>query len=147
MTSDSAQRPYIGVGVLVWKDGRLLLGKRIAPNSENCWQFPGGHLECGESVSQCAHREVKEEVGITISAIKHLGYTNDAFTLSGKHYVTLFVSARYQEGDVRVMEPNKNECWGWFKCDELPQPLFSPIANYLTQHPDLSVFCHGAGTP
>ena len=147
MTIDSTERPYIGVGVLVWKGNRLLLGKRINPRSKNCWQFPGGHLECGETVSQCAHREVNEEVGIKISAIKHLGYTNEMFTMSGKHYVTLFVSARYLEGDVRVMEPDKNECWDWFKSDELPQPLFSPINNYLKQHPDLSVFLDDAGTP
>ena len=132
MTNGSTQRPYIGVGVLVWKDSRL---------------FPGGHLECDETASQCAHREVNEEAGIKISAIKHLGYTNEMFTMSGKQYVTLFVSARYLEGEVRVMEPNKCECWDWFKCDALPQPLFPPIINYLKQHPDLSVFLDGAGIP
>lgn len=126
--------------MLVWKGDNLLLGKRINPYSENCWQFPGGHLECGETVSQCAHREVNEEVGIKISAVKHLGYTTDVFTMSGKHYVTLFVSAKFQEGDVRVVEPDKCECWGWFKCNELPQPLFPPILNFLKQHPDMSVF-------
>ena len=133
-------RPYIGVGVMVWKGEYLLLGKRINTNSEDSWQFPGGHLEFGETVSSCAMREVAEEVGIDITQIKHLGYTNDVFTTSGRHYVTLFVSARYAGGEVTVMEPDKCEVWDWFKCDELPQPLFLPIKNYLKQHPDLSVF-------
>ena len=147
MSTESTERPYIGVGVLVWKGDKLLLGKRISPQTENGWQFPGGHLEIGETVSHCANREVSEEVGIKITDIKHLGYTNDVFTVSGRHYVTLFVSARYLEGDVRVMEPDKCECWDWFECDQLPQPLFLPISNYLKQHPDLSVFRDDAGIP
>ena len=140
MTTNSASRPFIGVGVMVWKDEYLLLGKRLNPNGEDVWQFPGGHLEFGETVSVCAKREVAEEVGIQIQEINHLGYTNDVFTTSGRHYVTLFVSAKYTGGDVTVMEPEKCGCWQWFKTDELPSPLFLPIINYLKQHPDLGVF-------
>ena len=140
MTADISNRPYLGVGVLVWKEELLLLGKRINPNGENTWQFPGGHLESGETVSNCATREVEEEVGIQIKDVKHLGYTNDVFTVDGRHYVTLFVSAKYAQGDLTVMEPDKCECWQWFKSDELPSPLFGPIKIYLKQNPDLSVF-------
>lgn len=140
MNTDSANRPFIGVGVMVWKGEFLLLGKRVNPDGEDTWQFPGGHLELGESVSHCAIREVEEEAGIQINEVKHLGYTNDVFTMSGRHYVTLFVSARYAGGDVTVMEPDKCECWQWFKSDELPEPLFRPIKNYLKQHPDLAIF-------
>ena len=125
---------------MVWKDEYLLLGKRVNPNGEDTWQFPGGHLEVGETVSRCAKREVEEEAGIQIKDIKHLGYTNDVFTTSGRHYVTLFVSASYAGGDVTVMEPDKCECWQWFRSSELPEPLFLPIINYLKQHPDLGVF-------
>lgn len=125
---------------MVWKDECLLLGKRLNPDGEDVWQFPGGQLENGETVSHCAIREVAEEAGIQISDVKHLGYTNDVFTTSGHQYVTLFVSANYSAGDVTVMEPDKCECWEWFKCDDLPAPLFLPISNYLKQHPDLGVF-------
>ena len=140
MTTNSDTRPFIGVGVLVWKGDYLLLGKRLNPNGENSWQFPGGHLEFGETISECATREVAEEAGIEINEIKHLGYSNDVFTTSGRHYVTLFVSATYAGGELSVMEPDKCESWQWFKTDALPEPLFLPIKNYLKQHPDLSVF-------
>ena len=140
MTTDIANRPFIGVGVLVWKEKLLLLGKRVNPNGENTWQFPGGHLEFGETVSNCAAREVEEEAGIQIKEVKHLGYTNNVITVSGRHYVTLFVSAKYAEGNLTVMEPDKCECWQWFSSDELPSPLFTPIKDYLKQNPDLSVF-------
>ena len=136
----AGERPRIGVGVMVWNQGRLLLGRRLNSRGETSWQFPGGHLEFGESVEACALREVAEEVGIEIRNIVHAGYTNDVFIESGRHYVTLFVSAEYTRGEIRVMEPDKCECWRWFDTHALPEPLFRPISNFLTQHPDLGVF-------
>jgi len=132
-------RPHIGVGIMVWNGGRLLLGERISAHSDNSWQFPGGHLEFGETVEACARREVAEEAGITICNIIHSGYTNDVFIDADKHYVTLFVSAEYDSGELTVMEPDKCRQWQWFQWSSLPEPLFLPIRNFLKQHPDLSV--------
>ena len=120
----------------MWKDGLLLLGKRINPKGEDTWQFPGGHLEFGETVSHCANREVEEEVGIRIKELKHLGFTNDVFTTSGRHYVTLFVSAKYADGDITVMEPDKCECWQWFKSDDLPRRCLHRHQPPHQQHQD-----------
>ncbi|MBE9564847.1 MAG: NUDIX domain-containing protein, partial [Proteobacteria bacterium] len=50
MSDKNAMRPIIGVGVLVWREKQLLLGKRLADSKDVCWQFPGGHLENNESV-------------------------------------------------------------------------------------------------
>ena len=122
---------------MVWNGDRLLLGKRISAHSENSWQFPGGHLEFGETVEACARREVEEEAGIIIRNITPSGYTNDVFIDADKHYVTLFVSADYESGKLTVMEPDKCEQWQWFARDQLPEPLFMPIRNFLKQHPDL----------
>jgi 8-oxo-dGTP diphosphatase len=132
--------PRIGVGVMVWKRDQLLLGRRINARGEKSWQLPGGHLEFGETVAACAIREVAEEVGITINSIAHAGYTNDVFIEANRHYVTLFVSAEYDHGEISVMEPDKCECWHWFAPGELPAPLFAPIRNFLTQYPDLGIF-------
>jgi len=45
-------RPYIGVGVCVVKDGKVLLGKRQNAHGDGCWCFPGGHLEFKESIEK-----------------------------------------------------------------------------------------------
>ena len=132
------KRPHIGVGVMVWNGDRLLLGRRISSHSENSWQFPGGHLEFGETVEHCARKEVMEEAGISIRDIRPGGYTNDVFIEAGKHYVTLFVTSEYDSGELTVMEPGKCEQWRWFQWNDLPQPLFLPIRNFLKWHPDLS---------
>lgn len=131
------KRPQIGVGVMVWKGDRLLLGKRISSHGDNSWQFPGGHLEFGETVEHCARREVMEETAISIRDIRPGGYTNDVFIDADKHYVTLFVTSEYDSGEPRVMEPDKCDQWQWFRWNDLPQPLFLPIRNFLKWYPDL----------
>lgn len=132
---------------MVWKDGRLLLGERVGQSGEACWQFPGGRLEYGETVDDCAQREVLEETGIRIGGMLPCGFAGDVFIDHGTHYVTLFVSASFAGGELRVMEPDKCRRWQWFEHDRLPEPLFQPIRNYLKAVPDLSRFCVGPDTP
>jgi 8-oxo-dGTP diphosphatase len=139
-------RPYVGVGVLVWKGDTLLLGKRINSHAEAAWQFPGGHLEVGETVTKCAVREVREETGIEIAGMKHAGFTDELFSTADRQYVTIFVSAAYVSGEARVLEPEKCQCWQWFHCDELPAPLFKPITDLLKRTPVLNVLRVDLGT-
>lgn len=126
-------RPVIGVGVLVWHGEKLLLGKRLSKNSGTCWQFPGGHLEVSETVNECAHREVLEETGLEVTALRHLGFTNQTFVVGDENYLTLLISCEYHSGEVKVTEPEKCECWQWFDYQNLPHPLFEPISLYLAQ--------------
>ncbi len=123
------ERPRVGVGVIVMKDGRVLLGKRKGSHGAATWSFPGGYLEFGESPEDCAVREVAEETGIAIKGVTIETVTNDIFAEEEKHYITLFVKAEWAAGDVCVMEPEKCERWDWFSWDELPEPLFLPIQN------------------
>ena len=57
----------VAVGVLIRPNGDFLLTSRPAGKVyEGYWEFPGGKLEAGESVSQALRRELHEEIGITI---------------------------------------------------------------------------------
>lgn len=128
---DEAKRPKVGVGVIIVRDSKVLMGKRLGTNGSGTWNFPGGHLEFGETPEACAEREVKEETGLKVTKTRLGPYTNDYFEAEGKHYITLFVVAEVEPGDARLMEPDRNEAWGWFEWDHLPQPLFLPIKNLL----------------
>lgn len=123
------ERPKIGIGACVIKDGRVLLGKRKNAHGEGCWCFPGGHLEFNESPKDCARREVLEETGLSIKNLRSGPCTNDIFEKENKHYVTLFIVADYDLGELKLMEPDKCEQWGWFDWDKMPQPLFLPLRN------------------
>lgn len=137
MTDCEKLRPVVGVGVLVWRNKQLLLGKRIMQYQENCWQFPGGHLEAGETVTECALREVRQETGLEVKAPRHLGYTDKPFAVSGKQYISLLVSCEYESGELKTLEPDKCEGWQWFDYRQLPSPLFEPIEIFLSQQDDL----------
>jgi len=127
------ERPKVGVGVLILNDGKVLLGKRKGSHGFGCWSPPGGHLEFGESLEECALRELSEEAGVKVKNLRFLTATNDIFKIEGKHYLTIFMLSEFDFGEVKVLEPEKFECWGWFSWSKLPQPLFLPMENLLKQ--------------
>lgn len=139
MTREGAAEPRfprIGVGVIVRRGDTVLLGKRRSPtHGDGVWQFPGGHLEWGETIDGCARREVREETGLHVEVEGYGPYTNDVFVgadhTDARHYVTLFVLARSDDGEPQCLEPGKCEGWGWFAWDALPSPLFLPIVHLL----------------
>ena len=126
-------KPKVGVAIIIRKNNKVLLGKRIGSHGNGTWHFPGGHLEFFESLENCAKREIEEEVGIQINNIKFLTITNDFFIKENKHYITVFMMSDYQDGKVETIEPDKCEGWEWFEWNNFPTPLFLPITNLLKQ--------------
>lgn len=124
-------RPKVGVGVIIFKDGKILLGKRKNSHGDGSWSFPGGHLEFAESWEDCARRETKEETNLNIKNIHFLTATNDIFITEEKHYITIFILADYDTGELKLLEKEKCEKWDWFDFENLPSPLFLPIENLL----------------
>jgi ADP-ribose pyrophosphatase YjhB (NUDIX family) len=56
----------VGVGALIFQDGKLLLVRRGAKPGQGRWSIPGGLVELGERVHEAVVREVKEECGLDI---------------------------------------------------------------------------------
>jgi len=133
MKKDSKE-PKIGIGVIVLKKNKVLLGKRKSSHGAGTWNFPGGHLHFYESIKGCAKRELIEETGIKIKNLRPGPFTNDFFKKEEKHYVTLYVIAEYKSGKIKLMEPEKCEKWGWFSWGNFPKPLFTPCKNLLKQN-------------
>ena len=127
------ERPTVGVAVMIRRGSAILLGRRLGGHGAGSWQFPGGHLEFGEDVLDCARREVHEETGLELGQLQLGPYTNDIFVAEGRHYITLFVLADWVGGEAELREPTKCAGWGWFAWDNLPGPLFLPISNLLAQ--------------
>ncbi|MBH9345189.1 NUDIX domain-containing protein [Pseudomonas aeruginosa] len=120
--------PQVGVGVLVMRGGRVLLGRRKGSHGAGSWSAPGGHLEFGETPEDCARREALEETGLALSDLRHGPFSNDLF--EGRHYLTVFIlAAGAEDAQAQVMEPDKCEGWAWFDWDDLPQPRFAPLAS------------------
>ncbi len=140
--------PKVGIGVLIFNEQKILLGKRKASHGIDSWAPPGGHLELRESFEDCAIREVKEETGLTISMPEFLAVTNDIFEDDDKHYVTIFMCAHYPEDQtVENLEPEKTAAWEWIDVKKLPQNLFLPMKNLLAgEGKELLLELTGAGS-
>ncbi|MDR3425008.1 MAG: NUDIX hydrolase [Alphaproteobacteria bacterium] len=123
-------RPQVGLGVIIRRRGKVLLGKRRGDHGGDTWCYPGGHLEQGESWETCARREVREETGMEIDNPRFVSATNDIYQ-SGRHYVTVIMVCDWQSGEARVKEPEKCLGWDWFDWDALPAPLFLSTQHFV----------------
>ena len=118
--------PRVGIGVLVMKDGRILLGKRKGSHGAGEYESPGGHLEHLESFADAAAREVHEETGLQIGPLRFLRVLNTT-QYAPRHYVDLAFVAGWVSGVPEVREPDKVESWSWYDLEALPSPLFGTL--------------------
>jgi len=115
--------PQVGIGVMILKNGEVLLGKRKGSHGEGEYAFPGGHLKYMETIESCAKRETFEETGIKIKNVRFQFLAN-VRKYKPKHYIHIGVVADYKSGKVQLKEPEKSEGWDWYNLDKLPKPLF-----------------------
>lgn len=139
--SEDKKRVGAGLGVILIKSGKILLGKRhpdpdkadSAFRSAGEWCLPGGKLDFGESFEEGAIREVKEETGITIINPEIISVHN--FKNKFAHFMTVGVITKTWKGNAKVMEPDEITEWKWFSLKKLPYPRYFPsfgvINNYL----------------
>lgn len=59
-------RPWLGVGGIVFQDDRVLLVKRGKEPGKGRWSIPGGVVDLGETIETAVRREVEEETGLQV---------------------------------------------------------------------------------
>ncbi len=124
------ERPKVGIGVIVEKDGKILLGKRLASHGAGTWQIPGGHLEFNDTFEDTARREVMEETGLTdIEVVGLVCVINNR--VYDKHFVSLGFHTRWKSGEPYAAEPEKSSDWQWFAPGELPEDIFLPSKDVI----------------
>jgi len=136
------QKPGVGFGIMVLRDGKVLLGHRNEDaekassllHGEGTWTMPGGKLHFKENLKEGAERELMEETGIKAKSLKVISISNDI--VHDAHFLTIGFLAEDFEGEVKVMEPDEITEWRWFGLNSLPSPLYFPsekiIKNYLS---------------
>jgi 8-oxo-dGTP diphosphatase len=123
MEFDKTKRPTVGTGIMIFKYGKILLGRRKGTRGSGEYSFPGGHLEFREVITESALREVKEECGLEVHNIRFLFASN--IKQYDKHYVNINFAADWKSGEPQNLEPEKCEGWDWYAMDNLPSPLFA----------------------
>lgn len=128
MTTGMQDRLCVAVGVIVNEQQQVLIAKRGEQlHQGGLWEFPGGKVEVGETVSQALARELQEEVGLTvISADPFMVVKHDYNDESGKKNVLLDVWRVHRfSGVARGCEGQPIK---WVHVEELDNYIF-PRAN------------------
>ena len=88
---------------LVWDRERLLITRRpLGAHLGGYWEFPGGKLAPGETPEACAVREVREEVGLTVSARSRRARIEHSYR---ERSVVLYpVDCDFVGGELRLLE-------------------------------------------
>jgi ADP-ribose pyrophosphatase YjhB (NUDIX family) len=140
-------RTLISVGarcVLRDGDARVLLVRR---SDNGTWALPAGMMELGESLRDCAVREVREETGLLVHELTPFAVYTRAPTqgpdMYGNTYQHITLTARIDafEGDLLRVTDETTDA-RWFAPGALPEPLREGVRRTLT---DLAAF-ETAGT-
>ncbi len=113
--SDYPNRPLIGVGVIVFKEDRVLLIRRGKPPRAGQWSLPGGRQRLGETVRETAAREVREETGCEVEVTALLdvldSLTRDAAGEIQYHYTLVDFLAEWRGGEARAAGDAAEVAW------------------------------------
>lgn len=119
MSREYPARPIVGIGVIVLRQGEVLLIRRGKPPNEGMWSLPGGGQELGERAEEAARRELLEETGLEVGQL-HLAANVDSITHDGEgriqfHYTILDFAARWAGGTPRAGGDAAHAAWVRFE--------------------------------
>lgn len=141
-------RPKVGVGVMILKQNKVLLGRRHDDpqkadsdlHGEGTWTMPGGKLDFHETLTDGAFREVAEETSLKVNkdTLQVLSVSDEI--VPDNHYVTVgFLCANFL-GEPKIMEPDEITEWKWFNIDALPEKVFPPSLKIIKAYLNKKIY-------
>lgn len=129
------ERPLVGVGGVVIRDGRALLIRRGTPPLEGEWSVPGGTLEVGETLLEGVRRELAEETGIEVRVLDLIEVFERIFPDGERrpryHFVILDYLCEMVSGEARAGSDVTEIAWA--AESELARYSLSPTATRVVQ--------------
>jgi ADP-ribose pyrophosphatase YjhB (NUDIX family) len=116
--ADSYRNPLPTVDIIIEVKGGIVLIER--KNPPQGWAIPGGFVDYGESVEDCAVREAREETGLAVH-LKDLFYVYSRPDRDPRHHTVTTVFIATADGVPVAADDARNA--GVFTPSTLPTPL------------------------
>lgn len=115
MKREYPEAPLVGVGIVCFRGDDVLLIERGKAPRAGAWSLPGGRQKLGETVRECALRELVQETGVE-AAIGPLVDVVDSMTRDAKgglqfHYTLVDFRADWISGEPRAGGDAANASW------------------------------------
>jgi 8-oxo-dGTP diphosphatase len=82
-------------------DRRILIGQRRSDDSSPLkWEFPGGKVNSGETLPQALARELREELGVTLTKSREIASVRHRYASTPEELEIHFFAAEFSEPDV-----------------------------------------------
>ncbi len=109
------ERPIVGCLAVVRRGNKVLLAERSLPPGIGKWGFPGGMQELGETLFECAQRELIEETGImaepasVLTAIESIRQDEKGKIMT--HFTLVCVLLDWHQGEGEPIEDAQQVKW------------------------------------
>jgi ADP-ribose pyrophosphatase YjhB (NUDIX family) len=125
----------VASAVVVDRGARHVLLRRLEAHGR--WQLVGGHVAGGETLSEAARREVREQAGLTRLRViePHVALQQDLVECRGvqaRHVDHVFAVVVDPTEPVTEGFLDEDQRVGWFPVSELPEPLAPGVRLHLS---------------
>jgi ADP-ribose pyrophosphatase YjhB (NUDIX family) len=108
-------RPFLAVSAAIFRDGKVLVVRRARKPALNLYTMPGGVVEAGETLTEAAIREVREETSLQVEVLALAGHREavmrDAQGRVERHFVIMCFAARWVSGEPVLNEELDDARW------------------------------------
>ena len=122
------QDPKVAAAVLVERDGRVLLVRRVNEPFRGLWTLPAGFVNGGEDPAEAAARECLEETGLSVCVMQVLDVVSGREHERGADFVIVY-HAEVLNGE--LVPADDADAAEWFSRDALPPLAFMATKQVL----------------
>ena len=101
--------------VRVEKAGQILLAQHVQ-RIPDLWTCLAGYVEVGESLEECVHREVQEEVGLVVGDVRYVASQHWPYP----NQLMVGFTAQWQAGELKL-QPEELSAARWFDPADVPK--------------------------
>lgn len=116
--------------ILNSKQQMLLVQRALHDTYPGLWEMPGGGVEWGEDPKDAVVREIEEEAGLMIEAVKPLAIKS-SMSPKGNHVIRIAYLCKLIKPDQEVTLSEEHSAFQWVSLDTLPDLYLSSLAKRI----------------